>query len=212
MCAFFCGGTSFTWGGGGGGGQYAPVNNVRGDIIHRGPGTFFTPTGPKLTLARTVKFAQCIELADSNHSRVRTPDSKSYSSVTPRKRGAGLHCPNSLAFAVANTQCTMHSWKRKCYRLFLDSKKFHRYSLKFKLITDHKPLLTILSPKKGIPSLWQLPFYNGAWAVLLSAYQHNIHSKSTHEHANADELSHLLDSPAITTHPTTILVVHKLKL
>ena len=34
-------GTSFT-GGGGGGGQYSPVNNVRGDIIHGG--TFFTPT------------------------------------------------------------------------------------------------------------------------------------------------------------------------
>ena len=61
------------------------------------------------------------------------------------------------------------------------------YGHKFTLVTDHKPLTTILGPKKGIPSLAAARLQR--WAVLLSAYTYDIRYKCTTDHANADGLS-----------------------
>ena len=67
--------------------------------------------------------------------------------------------------------------------------KFHQYvyGRAFTLITDHKPLTTILGPKKGIPTLAAARLQR--WALLLSAYHYQIEYKSTSAHANADGLS-----------------------
>ncbi len=70
-------------------------------------------------------------------------------------------------------------------------KRFHQYlyGCKFTLVTDHKPLMAILGPKKGIPSLAAARLQR--WAVLLSAYQYQIEFKPTQAHGNADGLSRL---------------------
>ena len=70
-------------------------------------------------------------------------------------------------------------------------KKFHQYlyGRKFQLVTDHKPLLAILGPKMGVPSLAAARLQR--WAVLLSAYSYDIVFKTTNNHANADGLSRL---------------------
>ena len=69
--------------------------------------------------------------------------------------------------------------------------KFHSYlyGKAFTLYTDHKPLTTILSPKKGILPLSAAILQR--WALLLAAYNYDIVYKSTKDHANADGLSHL---------------------
>ena len=69
--------------------------------------------------------------------------------------------------------------------------KFHQYlyGCKFILVTDHKPLLTLLGPKKGIPSLAATRLQK--WAVLLSAYMYDIEFRPTGEHSNVDALSRL---------------------
>ena len=69
--------------------------------------------------------------------------------------------------------------------------KFHSYlyGRAFTLYTDHKPLTTILNPRKGIPPLSSARLQR--WALLLAAYNYNIVCKSTKSHANADGLSHL---------------------
>ena len=57
------------------------------------------------------------------------------------------------------------------------------------LVTDHKPLMTLLGPKSGIPTLAAARLQR--WAVLLSAYQYEIEYRLTLKHANADCLSRL---------------------
>ena len=88
--------------------------------------------------------------------------------------------------------------EKEALSLIFGVKKFHQYlyGRKFNLITDHKPLTAILGPKKGIPSLAAARLQR--WAVLLSAYQYEIHFKPTDAHGNADGLSRL---PLPLQHP-----------
>ena len=69
--------------------------------------------------------------------------------------------------------------------------KFHQfiYGRPFTLVTDHKPLMTILSPKKGLPTLAAARLQR--WAIRLAAYQYDIEFRSTEKHCNADGFSRL---------------------
>ena len=70
-------------------------------------------------------------------------------------------------------------------------KKFHKFLFgrSFTLLTDHKPLLSILSPKANIPPITAVRMQQ--WAIFLSAYDYNIEFRATMKHANADSLSRL---------------------
>ncbi|UYV73747.1 hypothetical protein LAZ67_11000696, partial [Cordylochernes scorpioides] len=67
--------------------------------------------------------------------------------------------------------------------------KFHQfiYGRKFILITDHKPLVTILGSRSGIPTLSTSRLER--WALILSAYTYDIKFRRTQDHGNADLLS-----------------------
>ena len=99
-----------------------------------------------------------------------------------------------IAFAsrtLSKSECNYAKLEKEALSLIFGVKKFHQYlyGRKFTLITDHKPLTTILGPKKGIPSLAAARLQR--WAILLSAYNYDIEFKSTLDHANADRLSRL---------------------
>ena len=81
--------------------------------------------------------------------------------------------------------------EKEALALIFAVKKFHQYiyGRHFTLVTDHKPLLTILGPKKGIPPLAAARMQR--WSFLLSAYTYNILFKPTTLHGNADGLSRL---------------------
>ena len=81
--------------------------------------------------------------------------------------------------------------EKEALSLVFGIKKFHPYiyGREFQLLTDHKPLTTILGPKAGIPSLAAARLQR--WALLLSSYQYQIQYKSTQTHSNADGLSRL---------------------
>ena len=81
--------------------------------------------------------------------------------------------------------------EKEALSLVFGIQKFHPYlyGRKFTLVTDHKPLTTILGPKTGIPSMAAARLKG--WALLLSAYNYSIEFKSTREHGNADGLSRL---------------------
>jgi len=81
--------------------------------------------------------------------------------------------------------------EKEALSLVFGVRKFHQflYGRKFTLYTDHKPLTSILGPKKGVPSLAAARLQR--WALLLSAYNYQIEYKSTRDHGNADGLSRL---------------------
>ena len=92
-------------------------------------------------------------------------------------------------------------------------KHFHQYlyGRKFTLVTDHKPLMTILGSKKGIPSLAAARLQR--WEVLLSGYRYEIKFRSTHQHCNADALSRLpLDvKDSNNKSKTTLLIIYQIE-
>ena len=81
--------------------------------------------------------------------------------------------------------------EKEALSLIYGVKRFHQYlaGRRFKFVTDHKPLTTILGSKKGIPPIAAARMQRWAWT--LSAYQYDIEFRPTGEHSNADGLSRL---------------------
>ena len=90
---------------------------------------------------------------------------------------------------------------RKKHSLIYVLQKFHQYlyGRSFVLVTNHKPVTTILGHKAGIPSLAAARLQR--WALILSAYSYTIEFRPTKQHANADGLSRL----PLGTHKETAL-------
>ena len=57
------------------------------------------------------------------------------------------------------------------------------------LVTDHKPLTTLLGPKTSVPTLAASRMQR--WTLVLSAYSYTIEYRPTTQHTNADALSRL---------------------
>ncbi|KAJ8332745.1 hypothetical protein SKAU_G00425340 [Synaphobranchus kaupii] len=80
--------------------------------------------------------------------------------------------------------------------------RFHKYiyGRKFTICTDHKPLLSLFSEVKAVPSMVSPRVQR--WAVTLRAYEYVMVYKAGKDHGNADALSRLpLQHTPITTAP-----------
>ena len=83
--------------------------------------------------------------------------------------------------------------------------RFRQYLLgrHFTLLSDHKPLLYLLSPDKPIPPMASTRLQR--WALLLSAcvYDYSIHYRTAKRHVNANTFSRLsLSTTPTSTSPT----------
>ena len=99
-----------------------------------------------------------------------------------------------VAFAsrtLAPAECKYAQGEKEAFSLIFGIRKFHQYlyGRTFTLVTDHKPLTTILGSKKGIPALSAA--WTQRWALLLSTYNYDIRFRLTQAHGNADGLSRL---------------------
>ena len=64
--------------------------------------------------------------------------------------------------------------EREALALINGVRQFHKYLIgrKFTLVTDHRPLLKILGPEQGIPTLAAARLQR--WAIVLSAYDYDL--------------------------------------
>ncbi|UYV61873.1 SMARCAL1 [Cordylochernes scorpioides] len=94
-----------------------------------------------------------------------------------------------IMFASRNLSGAEHNCsqiEKEALAIIYGVTKFHQfiYGRKFILITDHKPLVTILGPRSGIPTLSASRLQH--WALILSAYTYDIKFRRTQDHGNAD--------------------------
>ena len=103
--------------------------------------------------------------------------------------------PDESEKPIAFASCTLckaernySQLKKEALSIIFGVQKFHQYlyGRKFTLVTDHKPLITILNPRKGIPSLAAARLQR--WALILASYQ-NLNQLI--KHSNADSVSRL---------------------
>lgn len=89
------------------------------------------------------------------------------------------------------TQRRYSQIQREALAVIFGLKKFHHflYARHFILITDHKPLVAIFGPTKGIPAMAANRL--ARWALTLSQYDYTVEYRPTKEHGNADALSRL---------------------
>ena len=108
------------------------------------------------------------------------------------------HSERPIAYAsrsLSKAEKNYSQIEKEALSIIFGVTKFHKflYGRFFTLITDHKPLLSILGPKCAIPPLVAARFQR--WAIRLSAYRYDVEYRSTAKHCNADGLSRL---PLIT--------------
>ena len=95
----------------------------------------------------------------------------------------------SVAFAsrtLTSSEKNYEHVEKEAISLIVGVKHFHSYlyGWKFILVTDHNPLLAILSSNNGIPTLAAARLQRWAWIMM--AYHYVIQFRPTGQHANAD--------------------------
>lgn len=89
-------------------------------------------------------------------------------------------------------ECNYAQIEKEALAIVFAIKKFHKYiwGHKFFLHTDHKPLLAIFNPMKGIPQHTASRLQR--WALVLMAYDFDIAFVRTQDFGHADVLSRLI--------------------
>ena len=107
---------------------------------------------------------------------------------------------------LSSTERGYAQLEREALALINGVRQFHKYLIgrKLTLVTDHRPLLKILGPKQGIPTLAAARLQR--WAIVLSAYDYDLEFTPGIHNQEADMLSRLplpveaIDPNKITYH------------
>uniref|UniRef100_A0A8C5PIS1 Gypsy retrotransposon integrase-like protein 1 n=1 Tax=Leptobrachium leishanense TaxID=445787 RepID=A0A8C5PIS1_9ANUR len=107
-----------------------------------------------------------------------------------------------VAFAsrsLTKTESNYSQIDKEAFALIWAIRKFHLYlyGRKFTILTDHKPLLQIFSPDKGISQTTAARLQR--YALFLGANSYRIQYRSHDDNANADAMSRLTELPLQST-------------
>lgn len=93
---------------------------------------------------------------------------------------------------LTSSECNYSQVETEGLGIVFGITKFHKYiwGRKFSLLTDHRPLLAIFSPTKGIPQHTANRLQR--WALILMAYDFKISFVRTEDFGHADVLSRLI--------------------
>ena len=115
--------------------------------------------------------------------------------------GAGAvlsHVINGKHQPIAFSSCTLTEAQRnysqlekEAFSIIFGLKRFHQYLCgnSFTILTDHRPLLTLLGPHCSVPAHTASRLQR--WALILASYHYKIEYRSTTAHADADRMSRL---------------------
>ena len=125
----------------------------------------------------------------------------------------------SIAFAsrtLSNAEKNYSQLEKEGLACIFGVKQFHLYlyGRDFTLVTDHKPLLQLFYPQRGIPM--QVSGRILRWIMTLAVYKYKLFFRKSEEHSNADALSRLpVDGKQIEEEEETsselVLLVESLK-
>ena len=133
-----------------------------------------------------VKFSK-IDLTQAYQQMVLDKDSRVYVTINTH---LGLFRYTCLPFGIASER-NYSQLKKEAWSLIFTVHTFHQYlhEREFTLYTDHKPLTTILGPKKGTPPIAAARLQR--WALQLATHNYTIQFRPTKAHANSEALSRL---------------------
>ena len=104
----------------------------------------------------------------------------------------GKHQPiASASCTLTETQKNYSQLEKEAFSIIFGLKRFHQYlcGRSFTILTDHRPLLTLLGPHRPVPSHTASRLQR--WALILASYHYKIEYRSTAAHADADSMSRL---------------------
>ena len=104
----------------------------------------------------------------------------------------GKHQPTAFASCtLTEAQRNYSQLEKEAFSIIFGLKRFHQYLCgnSFTILTDHRPLLTLLGPHYSVPAHAASRLQR--WALILGSYHYKIEYQSTTAHADADSMSRL---------------------
>ena len=114
-------------------------------------------------------------------------DASSYGAVVLPHQIDGQFRPVAFASCtLTHAQQNYSQLEKEAFSIIFGLKRFRQYlyGCSFTILTDHRPLLTLLGPQKPVPAHAAARLQR--WVLILASFNYKIEYRSTGAHADAD--------------------------